>query len=111
MTYGRGGCGPRSRARRRCRLPIPTTFSGRQRVPRPFGDLAFGYEPPTARPARRKSRKGEILGHIISEELGLPGDLLAIDGVQLEELDYVDIGEVIEPAGVVPLVIKSLVFS
>ncbi len=34
-----------------------------------------------------------------------------MDGVQLRDLDYVDIGEVLQPAGVAPVVIKSLLFS
>ena len=36
---------------------------------------------------------------------------LPIDGVQLQELDFVDVGELISPPGVVPVVIKSLLFS
>ena len=41
----------------------------------------------------------------------MPGDILSLDGVRLQEFDYVDIGEVIQPSNVVPLVIKSLLFS
>jgi ethanolamine utilization protein EutA len=51
------------------------------------------------------------LGRIIDKELGLDGKLVSIDGVQLRELDYVDIGELLDPPGVVPVVIKSLLFS
>ncbi|MFZ0693596.1 MAG: ethanolamine ammonia-lyase reactivating factor EutA, partial [Alphaproteobacteria bacterium] len=54
---------------------------------------------------------GKTLGQILHHELGLPGDLIAIDGVQLQELDFVDVGEPISPPGVVPVVIKSLLFS
>ena len=54
---------------------------------------------------------GKTMGRILTEELGLPGDLAAIDGVQLAELDFVDVGELISPPGVVPVVIKSLLFS
>jgi ethanolamine utilization protein EutA len=36
---------------------------------------------------------------------------MSIDGMQLKEFDYVDIGEVIQPAYVVPVVIKSLLFA
>jgi ethanolamine utilization protein EutA len=35
---------------------------------------------------------------------------VCIDGIQLKEFDYVDIGEPIQPADVVPVVIKSLLF-
>jgi ethanolamine utilization protein EutA (predicted chaperonin) len=37
--------------------------------------------------------------------------VMAIDGVQLKEFDYVDIGNVIELTNVVPVVIKSLLFK
>jgi len=53
----------------------------------------------------------KTLGQILHHELNLPGDLMAIDGVQLQELDFVDVGEPISPPGVVPVVIKSLLFS
>ena len=33
-----------------------------------------------------------------------------IDGLDLVELDYVDVGEMIQPANVVPVVVKSLAF-
>ena len=38
-------------------------------------------------------------------------DVIAIDGVQLKEFDYVDIGSVIELTNVVPIIIKSLLFK
>jgi ethanolamine utilization protein EutA len=54
---------------------------------------------------------GRTMGRILIEELGLSGDLVSIDGVQLAELDFVDVGDLISPPGVVPVVIKSLLFS
>jgi ethanolamine utilization protein EutA len=51
------------------------------------------------------------LGRILIDELRLDGALVSIDGVQLRELDFVDIGEMLDPPGVVPVVIKSLLFS
>lgn len=53
---------------------------------------------------------GRSLGGILEEELGVSADLVSVDGLQLLELDYVDIGEVIQPAYVVPVVVKSLAF-
>ncbi len=53
---------------------------------------------------------GRLLGHILEHELGLGSGVVSIDGVQLRELDYVDIGELIAPSEVVPVVIKSLLF-
>jgi ethanolamine utilization protein EutA len=54
---------------------------------------------------------GKTFGQFLRHELGLAGDLVSIDGVQLQELDFVDVGELISPPGVVPVVIKSLLFS
>jgi ethanolamine utilization protein EutA len=54
---------------------------------------------------------GKSLGHLLHEELGLVGPLVSIDGVQLQELDFVDVGGLVEPPGVVPVVIKSLLFG
>jgi ethanolamine utilization protein EutA len=54
---------------------------------------------------------GRTLGRLLHEELHLPGPLVSIDGVQLQDLDYVDVGAMISPPGVVPVVIKSLLFS
>jgi len=54
---------------------------------------------------------GRGLGRILDKELHLQGKLISVDGVQLRELDFVDIGEMLDPPGVVPVVIKSLLFS
>jgi ethanolamine utilization protein EutA len=54
---------------------------------------------------------GASLGGILNEELAVTSPLVSIDGLQLVELDYVDVGELIQPANVVPVVVKSLAFS
>ena len=51
------------------------------------------------------------LGRILVDELGATGALIVVDGLDLRDLDYVDIGEIVRPAGVVPVIIKSLVFA
>ncbi|MCO5063521.1 MAG: ethanolamine ammonia-lyase reactivating factor EutA [Rhizobiaceae bacterium] len=51
------------------------------------------------------------LGRILHREFGFDTALISIDGLHLRELDFVDVGEPIEPPGVVPVVIKSLLFS
>ena len=53
---------------------------------------------------------GRTLGYILEHELGLPRAVVSIDGIQLREFDFVDVGEVIRPADVVPVVVKSLLF-
>jgi ethanolamine utilization protein EutA len=50
-------------------------------------------------------------GRILRDEVGLERPLAAIDGVQLRPLDFVDVGEFVDPPGVVPAVIKSLLFA
>ncbi len=54
---------------------------------------------------------GKSLGRLMHRELHWPGKLIAIDGMELHELDYVDVGALIAPPGVVPVVIKSLLFA
>jgi ethanolamine utilization protein EutA len=54
---------------------------------------------------------GKTLGRLLHRELNLPGPIVSIDGVQLQELDYVDVGQLLTPPGVVPVVVKSLLFS
>jgi ethanolamine utilization protein EutA len=54
---------------------------------------------------------GKTFGQFLRNEANLDADLVSIDGVQLSELDFVDVGELISPPGVVPVVIKSLLFS
>ena len=53
---------------------------------------------------------GMTLGRILTNEVAPGVDVIAIDGVQLKEFDYVDIGALIQPADVVPVIIKSLLF-
>ena len=54
---------------------------------------------------------GMSLGRIIRTETAPGANVIAIDGVQLKQFDYVDIGRVIEVTNVVPIIIKSLLFK
>lgn len=51
-----------------------------------------------------------LVGHLLVEELGADSNLVAVDEVELAAFDYIDVGAPLLPSGVVPLVIKSLVF-
>jgi len=51
------------------------------------------------------------LGHILKEDLGIQNDFYCIDGITLNDLDFIDVGEFIDPPGVLPIVIKSLIFT
>lgn len=53
----------------------------------------------------------KIMGNLLKKEFNVMGDIVSLDGVQLHEFDYIDIGELVQPADVVPLIIKSLLFS
>ncbi|MBH97808.1 MAG: recombinase [Rhodospirillaceae bacterium] len=50
------------------------------------------------------------LGAILREELGLINDILILDGLELRNFDYIDIGKLRHPSLTVPVTIKSLVF-
>jgi ethanolamine utilization protein EutA len=51
-----------------------------------------------------------IVGHILRDDLQVTNDIISIDGIELQEFDYIDVGEIIQPANAVPVVVKSLVF-
>jgi ethanolamine utilization protein EutA len=53
---------------------------------------------------------GKLIGGIIREEFASASDIVSIDGIELQEFDFIDIGAIMYPAQVVPVVIKSLVF-
>jgi len=53
----------------------------------------------------------KIMGNLLKKELDVGGDIISLDGVQLREFDYIDIGELVQPANVAPLIIKSLLFT
>jgi ethanolamine utilization protein EutA len=50
---------------------------------------------------------GQVVGGMLSVKWSMP----CIDEVSLSELDFIDIGEVVENEGFVPVVIKSLAFG
>jgi ethanolamine utilization protein EutA len=54
---------------------------------------------------------GMSLGRVIRHEVAPAADVIAVDGVQLKQFDYVDIGGVIAVTNVVPIIIKSLLFK
>ncbi|MFC1815684.1 ethanolamine ammonia-lyase reactivating factor EutA [Thermodesulfobacteriota bacterium] len=53
---------------------------------------------------------GGLLGLHLKEEMGIGNPVISIDGIELREFDYIDIGELIASSGSVPVVIKSLIF-
>jgi ethanolamine utilization protein EutA len=53
---------------------------------------------------------GGLLGIHLHDELKIPNPVVSIDGLELKEFDYIDIGAMLESSGAVPVVIKSLIF-
>jgi ethanolamine utilization protein EutA len=53
---------------------------------------------------------GGLIGLHFKEEMKLSAPVISIDGIELREFDYIDIGELLPASGAVPVVIKSLVF-
>jgi len=53
---------------------------------------------------------GGIVGLHFQEELHLQNPIISIDGIALNDFDYIDIGALIPSSGSVPVVIKSLIF-
>jgi len=51
------------------------------------------------------------LATVLREEVHFDGDLVTLDGLDLGELDYIDVGAPVSPSGVVPVIVKSLVFQ
>jgi ethanolamine utilization protein EutA len=53
---------------------------------------------------------GGLIGIHFREEMKLANPIVSIDGLELKAFDYIDIGEMLESSGAVPVVIKSLIF-
>jgi ethanolamine utilization protein EutA len=53
---------------------------------------------------------GGLIGLHLKEVTGVPGPVISIDGVELRELDFIDIGELVPASGAVPVIVKSLIF-
>ncbi len=53
---------------------------------------------------------GGLLGIHLHEEMKIANPIVSIDGLELKEFDYIDIGAMLPSSGAVPVVIKSLIF-
>lgn len=52
-----------------------------------------------------------LVGSILAEKSGHARDIVCVDGINVGDLDYVDIGTEIQSSRTVPVVVKNLVFS
>jgi ethanolamine utilization protein EutA len=53
---------------------------------------------------------GGLIGIHLREEMQLDNAIVSVDGLELKEFDYIDIGTMLPNSGAVPVVIKSLIF-
>ena len=53
---------------------------------------------------------GGLMGIHLREEMQFDNAIVSIDGLELKEFDYIDIGAMLPNSGAVPVVIKSLIF-
>ena len=53
---------------------------------------------------------GGLMGIHLREEMQLDNAIVSVDGLDLKEFDYIDIGTMLPNSGAVPVVIKSLIF-
>ena len=53
---------------------------------------------------------GGLLGIHLHEEMKIGNGVVSVDGLELKEFDYIDIGTMLPASGAVPVVIKSLIF-
>ncbi|HEX3486343.1 MAG TPA: ethanolamine ammonia-lyase reactivating factor EutA, partial [Micropepsaceae bacterium] len=53
---------------------------------------------------------GGLVGIHFREEMKHHYPIVSIDGLELKEFDYIDIGAILDSSGAVPVVIKSLIF-
>ena len=53
----------------------------------------------------------QTLGILLKEEGNIESGILVIDGIILQDFDFIDIGRMLEPSHTVPVTVKSLVFG
>ena len=53
---------------------------------------------------------GGLIGIHLHEEMKIANAIVSVDGLELKEFDYIDIGTMLDASGAVPVVIKSLIF-
>jgi ethanolamine utilization protein EutA len=54
---------------------------------------------------------GGMVGHILKQELEIPEEVVVIDEIDVGDLDFVDVGQVLPSRNAIPVVIKSLIFE
>jgi ethanolamine utilization protein EutA len=50
------------------------------------------------------------MGIHLRDEMQIENAIISVDGLELKEFDYIDVGAMLPNSGAVPVVIKSLIF-
>jgi ethanolamine utilization protein EutA len=53
----------------------------------------------------------QTLGILLKEEGEISSEILVIDGIILQDFDFIDLGRMLEPSHTVPVTVKSLIFG
>ncbi len=54
---------------------------------------------------------GGLVGAIIKEDMSVANEIVAVDEVEVTDLDFVDVGQLLGNRSAVPVVVKSLIFE
>jgi len=54
---------------------------------------------------------GALVGAILKEDMNVPNEVVAVDEVDVTDLDFVDVGQQLGTTSAVPVVVKSLIFE
>ena len=57
------------------------------------------------------ANSAQRLGAHLKDELGVPGEVIALEGISVSEFDFIDVAEIVHPTEIVPVSIKSLLFA
>jgi len=90
------------------RWPFGSAYSELRALGEGLIELVGGRQTPVVLAFDRDIAR--LVGRLLTEELGADSNLIAVDEVELATFDYIDVGAPLRPSGVIPLVIKSLVF-
>jgi ethanolamine utilization protein EutA len=89
----------------------PYTYPYLRALAEAIAGLVIGAEsPPTCLFLILDRDTAKTIGSILREELAFVPDIVAIDGIDLGDLNYVDIGRPMGASEVLPVTVKSLVF-
>ena len=52
-----------------------------------------------------------LVGNMLTRELKVPHDVIVVDGIEVGDFNFVDLGQMLQAVEAIPVVVKSLVFE